>query len=536
MRPGLALVAGGLLLAFGAFVGALLDPGSGRLAVEPNPWPSLLAGLGGLALLAGAFLERRALRRALATRQARHGSLATAYTLIVLIGLAALAFLVERQGWRADLTRDRVSSLEADTLRVLASVPEDGGSVELFGFVAGGGLQQPDVTAAVARLEPLFALLERASPRVTTRFLDASREPVLSRELGIARLPSVAVRWSPAEGPARVVRTDVLEEREVARAIEQALLGVLVPVHVIQGHGEMSAADMQGSGGLFAALMAVAADNYDVRPLNLTEAGALPEEPGLLVIAGPRTDYLPAEVELLSGFVAQGGRLLLLLGPDFDSEGRVRPLPVLEAWLRRQLGVQLGASVVCDLEGLSGPGADLRTLALPADGQSTHPIVRGRDRILVFPFARPVVASPAPPHGAYHQALARSGSRSWAEADTPASPAFDPGDERGPHAVAQAVTYQPHGQERPGRLVIVGSHLFASNAYIPLAGNSSFLLDSVAWLNEREQVLEARRARGRDGTAVVPHRQGVLILLCAGALPLVIAAFGLVTWWHRRRL
>ena len=537
MRTGLLLAATGLTLVFGAFVLVLLDPTNDQFEMDPSIWPSLLAGVGAVSLLTAAWLERGLLRGALAARQARFGAFAMAYTLVVLVALAAIAFLVERQAWRFDLTHDSHSSLDEDTLRILRSIPKEGEPVEIVGFTGGAGLSGIDLAGPEAELIPLFSLLQRHSSRIEARLADASREPALAQALGIARVPSVAVRWqAPGEEQPRVVRTDVLSEREVARTIEHVLLGTLRPAYVVQGHGEISPIDLEGTNGFFRSMMALAGDNYEVRPLNLLEAGSVPEDASLLIIAGPATDFVPAETKTLTAFTRAGGRMLLLLGPAYDRDGRVKPLPVLESWLETSFGLLIQPSVICDLDGLSGPGADIRSLLLPPTANAPHPILRGRDRILVIPLARPLSFAPQLPHGVSSETLLSSGTRSWAEADSPAAPAFDAADERGPHGLAVALSFQPYDQETAARLVIVGSHFFANNSTIALAGNSSFLLDAAAWLNEREAVLDARRLRGRDGTAVIPHQQGVLLMLCAAAVPVVLVLGGVVIWWHRRRL
>jgi hypothetical protein len=537
MTRGRLVAVTGLLLVLTAMLLVLLDPSNLHHDPSPSVWPSLLAGAGALLLLAAAWLERGALRRALAARQTRFGAFAAAYTLLVLIALAALAFLVERQTWRFDLTHDGSASLSEDSLRVLRMIPADGEAVEVVGFTGGGALTAIDRAAAEGELIPLFELMQRHSPLIDAKLADASREPALAGALGIARVPSVAVRWqAPGEDQPRVVRTDLLSEDGVLRTVEQALLGTTRPAYLVHGHGELSPIDIEGTGGFFFATKSIAADNYDVRPLNLIEAGAVPEDAELVIIAGPATDFVRAETDALTAHARAGGRFLMLLGPVFTRDVEVAEQPVLHGWLRETFGVELGSSVVCDLDGLSGPGADLRHVLIPPVANAPHPILRGRDRQLVMPFARPVRLAKPLPVGVAGELLFSSGSRSWAEADTPARPVFDPADVRGPHGLAAALSSKPYDQERAARLVIVGSHAFGDNSWLPRSGNSTFLPDTAAWLNEREAVLDARRTRGRDGTAVIPYKQGMLILLCAASIPLVLAATGVLIWWQRRRL
>ena len=41
----------------------------------------------------------------------------------------------------------------------------------------------------------------------------------------------------------------------------------------------------------------------------------IPQDATLLVVAGPKSDFFPSEVDLLKGYLAKGGKVLFLLDP-----------------------------------------------------------------------------------------------------------------------------------------------------------------------------------------------------------------------------
>ena len=81
----------------------------------------------------------------------------------------------------------------------------------------------------------------------------------------------------------------------------------------------------------------------------LAQTGAVPADAAVLVIAGPDIDFLPAEVELLRGYLEGGGKALFLLDPPETTEALDVPnlVELIAEW-----GIEIGRDFVVDYSGI----------------------------------------------------------------------------------------------------------------------------------------------------------------------------------------
>src|SRR5439155_21335545 len=103
----------------------------------------------------------------------------------------------------------------------------------------------------------------------------------------------------------------------------------------------------------------------------------------LVVVAGPRTDFFPQEVDALRKYLEKAGKLLLEIDPPDKADSP--PLANLIA-LAHDWGVQLGNDVVVDVSGMGrliGTDASVPVAA----NYPSHPITRRSNFLAAFPLA-----------------------------------------------------------------------------------------------------------------------------------------------------
>src|SRR5262249_59235057 len=113
---------------------------------------------------------------------------------------------------------------------------------------------------------------------------------------------------------------------------------------------------------------------------------AVADDAAVLVVAGPRIDFFPQEVDAVKKYLDKGGKLLLELDPPEKADSP--PLANLIG-LAHDWGVQAGNNVVVDVSGMGRliwTGASVE----PAASYPSHPITQRFNFITAFPLAREV--------------------------------------------------------------------------------------------------------------------------------------------------
>ncbi len=118
----------------------------------------------------------------------------------------------------------------------------------------------------------------------------------------------------------------------------------------------------------------------------LAQQKSVPDDASVLVVAGPKTDFFPAEVDMLKKYLAKGGKIMLLLDPPDRSDSP--PLTNLIA-LAKDWGIDVGTNIVVDV---SGMGQLLGTdVSVPVAAKyETHPITDRFNLLTAYPLARSV--------------------------------------------------------------------------------------------------------------------------------------------------
>lgn len=390
---------------------------------------------------------------------------------LLLAGLGLLQLVAERTNRRFDLTPTRQLSLSPVTRNVLAEVT---GDLRMTVFYHRGERE---------RHAQLLERFRAANRRIDFELLDLDRYPERARALGVTRYGRVAIEYQGR----RVVATAT--EDELAGGVLRALRGRPRRMGFTTGHGERSpGGESENYGRLTSAL---ATENYAPEAMSLL-GGEVADGTEILIVAGPRHDLLPRELDALARYLEGGGGVLLLLDPA--------PLPNLRDWLGR-MGIALRDDMVIDRErrllGTEGLAAvvELFKRGNPVSDAEDNPIESG----VVLPSARTIdVATDVP--GVRAESIARTSSSAWAMADAGraragAEPSRAKDDTPGPLSVVVMAEVHAEGNGdagRPGRLVVIGDADFASDAYLDLLGNRDLALNAVAWVAGEEALSGGR--------------------------------------------
>jgi len=525
-----------------AVLGGLAVVGGGGLLLwtpELRGFALATVAVGG-ALLALALLASLAgVRAALTGRRGRY-----ALNTLALAGLAtAILVLVNliayQRPLRWDLTASRQFTLSRQTVQVLESLPEP---VQVTGFFV--PTREGDVQARRQAEDLLFEFRRRSGGRISYRFVDPEKEPSKARAYNLNRYPALVFETLES-GRRHAILVPPVTEPDLVSAL-LVVTGVRQKkVYFLTGHGERDLTDMSETGkGIGLAVRGALRDNYQVAPLNLREAGQVPEDTAVLVVAGPTRDLLSDERKALEAWLLQGGRALFLLDPD---------TPVSFRGLLEQWGLRLGPGTVVDPA--SSVTGDPRTplvqrgqyaggTEVTEGGAITQPL-----DVTFFPEATAVRLVPELEErlrrgerlpNAYTPLVLTTGA-SFLTRDRERNTYLPDRDEPGPHILAMAVeaTATVDGQavplNRTTRLVVIGDSDFASNRYYGAFTNADLFHNAINWLAEDYRLISIRPKVATFRQLVLTRREFDFIRFSSWfLLPAVVVVLAVLVWWRRR--
>lgn len=311
-------------------------------------------------------------------------------------------------------------------------------------------------------------------------------------------------------------------------AFTAALLDVTNPkpltAYFLQGHREHDIESGDEVTG-YLNFTSVLKQNYiRVNTLSLQGTNTVPADCNLLIIAGPLTPIPEPELEKISAYLSQGGRLLALLNSS-SLNRNIGLEKVLSTW-----GVFLGNDIVMDPEH-SQFGSDVIVSAF-----SRHPLVNpllGTGLYLIQP--RPVgklVGGTGSAEAPKVEVVAETGPGAFLFGDQSRKTKFPV-----MVAVERSGTKEVVSERGNTRIIVVGDSLFLANRQLELLGNRDFATYAANWLLERTQLLGGVPARPIKEYKVVMTRaqaQAARWLLLVG-LPGVVMLLGGLVWLRRRR-
>ncbi len=500
-------------------------------------WSQGLA-LAGLAVTALYTLTQwRDIARSFQGRNVKYGSIAASSVVLVLGILVGLNWIASRQNKRWDLTASGQYSLSDQTKQILRGLTQP---VAIRVFYQGGADQYRDQLAEYPY----------QSSQVKVEYIDVDRSPLQAQQSNITAVPTLVLEYA-----GRTERATSADEQAVTNALKKVIEGRVKKIYFLQGHGEHdpTASDPMGYSGVAEALKG---DNFEVANLTLAQAGKVPEDATIIVIAGPRTDLLAPELDLLRGYLKGGGKLHLMIDPPDKGAG---PEPTGLIGLAREWGVQVGNDLIVDASGLGqliGTDASV-PVAMPVP----HAITTNFPRLITaFPLARSVTPVEGGVEGRVAQRVLETSPQSWSEADVKGLFAtgrperdLEKGDKAGPVTIAAAVSAPaadapapapppadgaPPAPEAPKpetRVVVVGDSDFAANRAIGLQGNRDIFLNMANWLAQQENLIAIRPRDAQDRPLTMTADQGTMVFWFTLVLiPALLFANAVRVWWRRR--
>ncbi|MGH9388471.1 MAG: Gldg family protein, partial [Vicinamibacteria bacterium] len=320
---GIGFLAAGVLL-------RLLQPGRDRV------WASFL--IAGLALFLLYLVNHwQEVLRLTGRRSARQGANSLALALAVAGIAVAINFIANRHQKRWDFTAARQYTLSEQTSKILAGLESE---LEIV------LLDNPTASRALVARD-LLELYDGESERVRVTVVDPEADPQKALSYQEPGEPGISMGTVLVASADRKERATAATEPEITNAILRVLRQERKRIYFSSGHQEKSIEDTDPSAGISVVNGKLQGSTYETESLVIARSVRgdemrVPEDADAVIVAGPKTDFLPEEIAALDLYLQSGGRAVFLLDPA--PQGNT---PALDEYLREQ-GVSLGSDVVVD--------------------------------------------------------------------------------------------------------------------------------------------------------------------------------------------
>ena len=428
---------------------------------------------------------------------------------LALILCALIAWLSTQYRTAFDWTASGRNSLSDTSLAALETLEQD----VLFTIFAREDRIEGRVVGELVRR------YQAHNARLQVEYVNPDLNPQALRSLGITRAGTVRVRYGE-----RSKIVDRPSEQMLTNALVELIRARTPLVVYMTGHGERS---LNGRANHELGRFGTTLSSKGIKtvPLALAEAGAVPGNTDLLVVASPLVDLLSEEVAQIQAFVENGGNLLWLLDP-----GPWRGLEPLATFL----GIDQVPGTLVDQAAKQfvrgGQGALSYVLV---SKYGSHATVNGFNLLTVFPGAAALKVEPSA--GFQATPFIMSSVNVWAElGPLKGAVTYDADSEqRGPFALGFALSRAAKSGEQ--RIAVVGDGDFLSNSALGNSGNLDLGLRLVEWLVGADQLVSVPARTDPDNTLVLDNTIAAAIgLSFLFGLPLLLFLAALIVWLRRK--
>lgn len=538
------------------------------LAIRHDPFDTTFAVAGSVAAIAGTIwlVMTVILMAGTASRRRNLAGLNSILASVIFLAICIVIYAIARRWDRSwDLTQEGRQELAPQTIQVLENLKDD---VTVFGLFTKTGDRELDV--AREKTQRFLERCQKHTAYLKVEFIDPQKE--------LTRLKAMGLTYADPRGTV-VIRKDTggpnppqrsisfagpqprLEEREFTNALINVVQETKPTIGFLIGHGEKDITKPESAN----MKQFLESEGYAVKSILIDVSnGSIPGDPAILVINALGWDerttsvYSQKEIEALDAFVSNGGRLFILVEPEY-SEVR-RPL---FTWLDQRFGIVVGEDLL-----VSGVNERLGELSLVPDSavagvfenvdlpestefhgcfDQSHPITKGFNKRIDLLAARSVSIVDKLPDGVTAQRILRTLPYTYAEKDMnlladrkpPTQDADEPVGSIGVAVAATLSTDKPigdTGKTRDARIVVIGDGDFLGNETIINGGNLNLMLNTFAWLSEREELIAIRPRLAQNLPIQLSDadERRIAWISTLGVLHLVVIA-GLIVFLLRRK-
>ena len=468
----------------------------------------------------------RGTRRGNALRGGTYALAVTAVVLAILIAVNVFASALPATLTRQDISAAQLYSVTSNTKVVVNNLTDD---VTIYWIVQSG--EEDEV------IQNLLEKYDSLSDRITVEKRNPDVYPTFAQQYTDENVANNSLvvecgdksRYIPFDdiylGEVNAYTglysaTDFDGEGAITSAIDYVTSDEYPQVYLLEGHGEGELPEELAD--------RIEKENLETQTLSLLNVDAIPEDADCIFIYAPQSDLSAEEAEMLSDYVAGGGKLLVCAGAV--ESGLLENLYGLLAGY----GVTAQEGLVVDTDRAHYALAPYLLMPDLNSSPATDPLMEA-NYYTVLPLAIGLTVGADTGSGTVTQLLTTSElSYSKAAGYELETYEWEEGDAEGPFAVALTVEDSGGGQ-----IYWFSSDQFLADEYNALSSgaNQDLAINALSDLiGEREALAIRSRSLSYSYLTINAATASLLQILMVGAFPLAFLAAGICIVVRRRRL
>lgn len=480
------------------------------------PFFWILIGFAILFFVAALFFERAFLKEFFTMRTTKHGMNMGAMILLVLALLIVVNFLAVRNYKTFDFSNAKTNTLSDQSIKVVKSLDSD---LNIRFFYKKGTEGNEQNRNAFSQLVKRY---QDVSSKVRLDYVELNERPDLASEYGVDKGSGVVF----VDYKGRKNRIDKIEESEITNAIIKVTQDKEKNIYFVDGHGEANLEDSQEGTGLNSLKLMLENNRYKVKTQAFTQVPKLPTDADVVVIAGPKQQYLEYEVTAIEDYLKAGGNLFVALEPKNNSG--------LDK-LFQKLGIEFSNNYISTIIQAMGGLGVLPGPTAAKDFSVSDAVTKvfNKGEFVVFKQPMAIKKMANTPTGITIDEIVKTGSNSMSFEDL----AFKKAGSQGPFTIMARIRGKmPNAPDAKEFNIIVATDVdFMTNQMLYQNLNRDLILNSIASLSKEENLISIT-PKEAEKTQMTLTPTKFYIFLFGFILPIPILLLGTsVTLWTRRR-
>lgn len=454
--------------------------------------------------------------------------------LIIGIGVM-LTYVSSRRHYRYDFTREKMFSLSEQTTKVLGNLKKE---VKITAFFQKGALDGQ-------MIEDLMSEYKNYSGKIQFKVVDPFRDPISTKAMNIRTAGTVVVQCdtnrkdilpdemfitsSPYMRQTNREKPKFQGEQAVTSAIINVTSGPKRKVMFVSGHDEAST-EVFKQDGLAGLQQFLVKENFEVVESPLTEGIAT--DVSVLVVADPKTNYHPAEIDQIRKFVFdRRGNLCVALDPK---DG----LDDLKAFFNKEFGIFFNNEVLINEKPI------FQDVTMVTPYYENHPIVKilmEKHLGILFQFSGSLSLDKKPiwDYVEFLKTPSTIFAKKLSSQLYSGNIQFDPStDVKANHAIGVALTGK--GNASGTRAVFFSDGNYMTNNFLRVQANGDLMINTVNWLAGQEELISIR-PKSLDIPQLDPGKldqegKNRIFIICTLLSPMMVVFLGGMVWFTRRRV